>query len=245
MIYQRNQFYISEEYQRRIRSFRIILAGCGIGSNIAECLLRIGFENLTLIDGDIVELTNLNRQNYLKSDVGAPKADALAKRLLGINPKANILSEDIFLNNENLEKYIVRGHVAINALDFQSDTPFKFDQLCQKHKIPVLHPYNFGWGTLVFLIFPDSPNLSTISNEYIGFEKKVAAFLIEKLPNKTKEWVQNILSDYEEKGHGESPPQLSVGSWLAGGVCTNIIFRIATQKPVKSFPNFYFITAES
>jgi len=245
MIYARNRFYISKEDQEAIKPFRIILAGCGIGSNIAECVLRIGFENLTLIDGDTVELTNLNRQNYLKSDVGIPKTNALKKRLLGINPKANIISEYIFLNNENIGKYVADGHVAINALDFQSDTPFKFDQLCQKHNIPVLHPYNFGWGTLVFVIFPDSPNLSTISNEYVGFEKKVAAFLIEKLPNKTKGWVQNILSDYEEKGHGESPPQLSVGSWLAGGVCTNIIFRIATQKPVKSFPDFYFITAES
>ncbi len=245
MIYARNRFYISKEDQQAIKSFRIILAGCGIGSNIAECTLRIGFENLTLIDGDTVELTNLNRQNYLKSDVGAPKTDALKKRLLEINPKANIISENIFLNNENLEKYIAGGHVAINALDFQSDTPFKFDQLCQKHKIPVLHPYNIGWGTLVFVIFPDSPNLSTISDDYIGFEKKVAAFLIKHLPNETKRWIQDILFEYEEKGHGDPPPQLSVGSWLAGGTCTNIIYRIATRKPVRSFPEFYFITAES
>ena len=68
MIYTRNHFYISKEDLKAIKSFRIILAGCRIGSNIAECLLRIGFENLTLIDGDTVELTNLNRQNYLKSD---------------------------------------------------------------------------------------------------------------------------------------------------------------------------------
>lgn len=212
MIYARNRFYISKEDQQAIKSFGIILAGCGIGSNIAECALRIGFENITLIDGDTVELTNLNRQNYLKSDVGAPKTDALKKRLLGINSKANILSENIFLNNENIEKYIAGGHVAVNALDFQSDTPFKFDQLCQKHKIPVLHPYNFGWATLVFVIFPDSPNLSAISNDYVGFEKKVAAFIIEKLPNESKGWVQNILNQYEDKGHGESPPQLSIGS---------------------------------
>ena len=68
MIYTRNRFYIPEEDQQAIKPFRIILAGCGIGSNIAECLLRIGFENFTLIDGDTVEPTNLNRQNYLKSD---------------------------------------------------------------------------------------------------------------------------------------------------------------------------------
>jgi molybdopterin/thiamine biosynthesis adenylyltransferase len=244
MIYNRNQFYISKKDQQTINSFRIILAGCGIGSNIAECALRIGFENLTLIDGDKVELTNLNRQNYLESDVGTPKVDALKKRLLAINHNAKIISENIFLNNENIDMRIAGHDVAINALDFQSDTPFKFDQVCQANKIPVLHPYNIGWATLVFVIFPNSPNLSVISNNYAGFEKKVAAFLIGKLQNGMKSWVQNILSEYEEKGQGESPPQLSVGSWLAGGACTNIIYRIATKQSVKSFPDFYFITAE-
>lgn len=244
MLYTRNRFYISEEDQSSIRSCKILLAGCGIGSNIAECALRLGFESLTLIDGDVVELTNLNRQNYLHGDIGSSKTEALKKRLLGINPNANILSENIFLNNGNIEAHLTGHHIAVNALDFQSDTPFRFDELCQVYKIPVLHPYNIGWATVVFVISPQGPNLTSISKDHAGFEKKVAAFLIEKLHNGAKEWIQNILSEYEEKGHGQSPPQLSVGSWLTGATCTNIIYRIATRKPVRPFPDFYFTTIE-
>lgn len=244
MIYNRNRYYISDSEQLQIKQYKILLAGCGIGSNIAECALRIGFENQTLIDGDRVELTNLNRQNYRYDDINSNKPEALKKRLLSISSKAVITSKNIFLNNENVEECLTGHNVAINALDFQSNVPFKFDELCQKHNIPVLHPYNIGWATLVFVILPNGPNLSNISTDYKGFEKKVVSFLIEKLKGYPKLWIQSILSEYEEKGQGQSPPQLSVGSWLAAGACTNILYRLATGKPIRQFPDFYFLTTE-
>ena len=242
--YNRNKYYISDFNQQLIRQYKMLFAGCGIGSNIAECALRMGFENQTLIDGDNVEITNLNRQDYMHDDIDNAKSDALKKRLLSINPHATITSKNIFLCKENIEECLFNHDVAINALDFQSDTPFKFDELCQRHNIPVLHPYNIGWATLVFVVLPNGLNLSSISTDYKAFEKKVAAFLIEKINGYSKEWIQDILSQYENEGKGQSPPQLSVGSWLAGGVCANILYRLATKKTVRQFPDFYFLTAE-
>ena len=67
--YSRNRIYISEEEQERIKQVRILLGGAGIGSIIAECALRFGFENITIVDGDKVEESNLNRQNYVHSDL--------------------------------------------------------------------------------------------------------------------------------------------------------------------------------
>jgi tRNA A37 threonylcarbamoyladenosine dehydratase len=69
-MYRRNFLYISESNQEKIKNFRILIGGCGLGSVIAECALRLGFENLTVIDGDKVELSNLNRQNYTQKDIG-------------------------------------------------------------------------------------------------------------------------------------------------------------------------------
>jgi tRNA A37 threonylcarbamoyladenosine dehydratase len=46
------------------------LAGCGIGSVIAECALRLGFENITITEGDNVELSHLNRQNHIDKNIG-------------------------------------------------------------------------------------------------------------------------------------------------------------------------------
>ena len=64
--YSRNRIYISDEEQEKIRNVRILLGGAGIGSVIAECALRMGFEDIVIVDGDKVELSNLNRQNYVK-----------------------------------------------------------------------------------------------------------------------------------------------------------------------------------
>lgn len=80
--YARNRIYISDKDQAKIKDFRVLLAGAGIGTNIAETLLRIGFETITLVDGGVVEESNLNRQNYTGEDVGKLKVEALKKRLM-------------------------------------------------------------------------------------------------------------------------------------------------------------------
>lgn len=242
--YERNIWYISEDEQKKMKNYKILLAGCGIGSNIAECALRLGFENFTLVDGDKVELSNLNRQNYQQRDIGVDKTEALKKRLLNINSEANIKTYNKYFTTTNIKEVLAGYDVAINALDFQSDVPLLFDGLCQQNNIPVLHPYNIGWATLIFVIMPDGPNLTLLSKNYEGFEKKVARFLIEHLEGNTKKWVVKILEEYEIKGTGQSPPQLSVGSWLAAGACTNILYRLATRKSVRQFPDFYFLTIE-
>ena len=82
--YSRNRLYIKEQEQDIIRTTPILLAGSGIGSNIAECALRFGFENITIVDGDVVELSNLNRQNYTEENLSQYKAEALYHRLKSI-----------------------------------------------------------------------------------------------------------------------------------------------------------------
>ena len=152
--YSRNRIYVSEEEQERVRKTRILLGGAGIGSIIAECALRFGFEDIVIVDGGKVQLSNLNRQNYVESDVGKYKAECLAKRLLKINPKANIQFYNTFIDHDNVNELLERVDIAINALDFKSDLPFVFDELCSRKKIPVLYPYNFGWGAFLTIVKP-------------------------------------------------------------------------------------------
>ena len=71
----RNAGYIDPATQLAIRSCRLLIAGCGIGSSPAVCAARMGFENFVLVDGDVVDRHNLNRQFYDAVDVGRP-ADA-------------------------------------------------------------------------------------------------------------------------------------------------------------------------
>lgn len=67
-------------------------------------------------DGDKVEESNLNRQNYVKADIGNYKAEILCKRLLEINPNAEIKILHTFIDKENVEDIIPGHHIAINPL---------------------------------------------------------------------------------------------------------------------------------
>ncbi|HAO08914.1 MAG TPA: hypothetical protein DCQ50_18485 [Chryseobacterium sp.] len=239
--YSRNRIYIKKEEQQKIKNFRILLGGAGIGSVIAECVLRMGFENITIIDGDDVEISNLNRQNYTQADVGHSKAESLKKRLLEINPDANITAHHCFLDAENIENFIKDNDVAINALDFKNDTPFLFDAICKQNLIPVLHPYNVGWAGLVAVVMPDGPQLNIISKTADGFEVSIVEYVTQyfRFWGKPTEWIENILKAYKSEEEKLPPPQLSIASTMVAGMATNILFNLATGKEIKRFPDFY------
>lgn len=243
-MYSRNLFYIPEKNQESIRKIRLLLGGAGIGSNIAECALRFGFENLTIIDGDKVELSNLNRQNYTRSDIGKFKAEALAERLLKINPSADIRFHCEFITNDNLHRLIDNCDIAVNALDFKNEIPLKFDERCRAINAPILHPYNFGWGGLLMIVTPNSLPISSImrgSNPQ-GFELEMAKYVSEycqfwNLPENS--WLHPIVENYIRKKNKNCIPQLSVGSWIIGAMCVDAMYRIAIGEPIKVCPKFY------
>jgi len=221
----------------------VLLAGAGIGSVIAECLLRIGFQNITIIDGDKVELSNLNRQNYILSDIGIAKVNALYKRLKDINPSANIQVENVFLTEKNVLQYILEYDVAINAIDFTSDLPFVFDKICSEKNIPVLHPYNLGWAAALIVIMPSSDSLSKIQTNFENFEIAVVKYIIEfskKYFDNDPVWLTNVLQEFISESTKNPPPQLSVGSAVAAALCTRIACRIVLGQPVCIFPEVYY-----
>ncbi|WP_319229238.1 ThiF family adenylyltransferase [Draconibacterium orientale] len=243
-MYRRNYLYITSEQQEKIKNYRIIIGGCGLGSVIAECALRLGFEDLCIIDGDKVELSNLNRQNYTRDDIGKYKVDALQNRLLQINPNAKITTIGEYLTPENIDKHLNRRYdLAINTIDFTSHIPFLFDKICVSRNIPVLHPLNLGWGASVIIIDRDSKQLSTLHHEYEGFELHMAQHILLEL-KKTERlppYLIDIISDYSKiKGRGVSPPQLAVGSWLVASMCTTLMYNLCVNVEVKTFPEVYF-----
>lgn len=204
--------------------------------------MRLGFENICIIDGDYVEESNLNRQNYVFSDIDSPKTEAIYKRLKDINPNADVKYHSVFLDEKNIYDFITdEFDIAINALDFTSPVPFLFDEICLSKNIPILHPYNFGWAGCVFVINNESLNLKTFHKKYNGFELQFATYVTKYLQhwNNRKEWLEHVLEIYSEEKGSTPPPQLAVASWIAAGMCSNILYNIATQKEVKSFPEFY------
>lgn len=160
-MYCRNYLYIDGEIQNKIANYKLFIAGCGLGSGIAECALRLGFQNICIVDGDRVEPSNLNRQNYTFIDNGRPKVEVLKERLLQINPQSRIIAINQYLTGENIWEYFDAEYdIAINTMDFATNIPFLFDRICCETETPVLHPLNLGWGASVIVISPRGRQLT-------------------------------------------------------------------------------------
>ena len=94
----------SPETQKLLSAGNVAIAGLGgLGSNVAYALARIGVGHLHLIDFDVVDITNLNRQQYFMEHIGMYKTDALKSLLLKINPYLDIRTDCVKVTEENLE----------------------------------------------------------------------------------------------------------------------------------------------
>lgn len=90
----------------------------GVGSWCAEALARTGIGTLTLIDGDAVALSNVNRQlPALTSTIGRMKAEILAERAADINPEARIHCLTEFVSAQNIDRLIPCGALLVDAID--------------------------------------------------------------------------------------------------------------------------------
>ena len=99
----RTQALIGSEGLTRLNNANVVLFGVGgVGSYAAEALIRSGVGSLTLIDGDIVAKSNINRQLIaLDSTVGLPKAQVMAARAKDINPSCRITALNCFYDESN------------------------------------------------------------------------------------------------------------------------------------------------
>lgn len=94
---------IGEDNVNKLKKANVLIVGLGgVGGYALETLVRSGIYNLTIVDGDIVELSNLNRQIISKWDViGRPKALAAQARTLEINPDVNLRVINEFISEDN------------------------------------------------------------------------------------------------------------------------------------------------
>ena len=102
-IFQRTELLLGTEIMSEIAHKKVIIFGIGgVGSWCAESLTRSGIRHLTIVDSDRICVTNINRQIHATSiTVGEVKTDALKKRLLEINPAAEITSIQKIYNHQN------------------------------------------------------------------------------------------------------------------------------------------------
>ena len=99
---ERAELLFKPEGLNNLKNANVLVVGVGgVGSFAAEFLARAGVGNLTIVDGDVVDITNINRQlPALHSTVGLSKIDVVGNRLMDINPELNLTKVQEFLSPE-------------------------------------------------------------------------------------------------------------------------------------------------
>ncbi|MCB9933483.1 MAG: ThiF family adenylyltransferase [Planctomycetes bacterium] len=139
--YSRQELFspIGPEGQRRIRESRVLLVGCGaLGTHLAEFCVRAGVGSLTIVDRDIVEFSNLQRQSLFTEDdarAALPKAEAARRALAGVNSEVEIRAEVRDFNFRNAEKLAHGASIILDASD-NFETRFLINDLAVKHGLP-------------------------------------------------------------------------------------------------------------
>ena len=133
-MFQRAELLLGNETMERIARKRVILFGVGgVGSWCAECLVRSGIRQLTIVDFDRVADTNINRQLMATTlTIGQVKVEALKERLLTINPEAEITALQKIFNEETADEFDLDSYdYIIDAIDSLKDKALLILMACQ------------------------------------------------------------------------------------------------------------------
>ncbi|HPW65453.1 MAG TPA: tRNA threonylcarbamoyladenosine dehydratase [Salinivirgaceae bacterium] len=116
----RNELLLGQEAIKILQKSRVLLVGLGgVGSWTAEFLVRSGIGNLTIVDSDIVDETNINRQlPATQKTIGLVKTDVMKERLLSINPQLNLTVVNKYINEETNTEILQPDYdLIIDAID--------------------------------------------------------------------------------------------------------------------------------
>lgn len=162
----RNIPALSEENMERLACSRVLVVGCGgLGGNIIEHLARAGVGSLTVVDGDVFEESNLNRQILSTSEnIGEKKALAAAERVKAIDPAVNVTPVCEFFTKENASALMADADLVIDALD-NAASRLILEDAAAEAGLAIVHGAICGWDLQAMLVPPGSGLLHQIYTE--------------------------------------------------------------------------------
>lgn len=161
--YLRNHDAISESEQAILATKRVLVVGCGgLGGMVIECLARIGVGHLRVVDGDVFDESNLNRQLLSSTmNLGRPKVLAAQQRIMAVNPLVEVDAVQADLAAENAMELLAGCDVAVDCLD---NIPVRLvlQQAAKTAGVPVVHGAVAGWLGRICVIQPGEDLLSLL-----------------------------------------------------------------------------------
>ena len=143
----RTELLMGNTAMQQLHNAHVMVVGVGgVGAYAAEMIVRAGVGSLTIIDGDTVAESNLNRQLVaLHSTLGKTKTEVLAARLLDINPALNLTAESRFLEAKDIPDLLERDRIdfVVDAIDTVAPK-IALITYCLRHKIKIISSMGAG-----------------------------------------------------------------------------------------------------
>jgi len=161
--YIRNREIISVQEQLRLAESRVAVVGAGgLGGQVILLLARVGIGHLVVVDHDIFDETNLNRQVLCsKKSIGRHKSEVAVDVVGSINPGVEVTPYQVSLDSSNAPEILAGLDVVADGLD---NVPGRFvlERTTKKLGIPLVHGAVAGFEGWIMTIFPDDPGLKCL-----------------------------------------------------------------------------------
>lgn len=143
----RTELLLGEDALAKLKTKHVLVVGLGgVGAYAAEQICRAGIGEMTIVDADVVDETNINRQLIaLTSTIGIPKSELLKERLIQINPNLKLHVVQEYIRDEKTEDLLNRAtyDYVLDAIDTLSPKVFLIFQVLQK-KYPLISAMGAG-----------------------------------------------------------------------------------------------------
>ena len=161
--YDRNIQALSNRECQALSECKVAVIGCGgLGGYVAEHLARVGVGTLRLVDADVFDETNLNRQLFCTEDaLGRAKVEVAAECLAEVNSEVQVETLNTLLTSDSAFDLITGCQCAVDCLD-NVDARFQLARACQEAGIPVVYGAIAGWFDQVCTVFPDDVSFVTL-----------------------------------------------------------------------------------
>lgn len=157
MRYQKQEKIIGQVAQQALQQQKVLIVGMGaLGSVVADMMVRAGVGTLYVMDGDLVEETNLHRQTlYTEQDAinESPKVYAAEKQLKGVNRHCTIVPIFAELNEENAQRHIKQVDLVIDGTD-NLQTRYVINDACFRQNVPWVYGAASGVTGSYFAFVP-------------------------------------------------------------------------------------------
>jgi len=161
----RTQLMLGDENMERLMQKNVLVIGLGgVGAICAEMIVRAGVGNITIVDNDKVDASNVNRQiQALQTTVGLPKAQVLSKRLLEINPELNLTVHEMYIKDEITTELLssAKWDYVVDCIDTLSCKVFLIKK-CLDMNLPIVSSMGAGGK-----VDPSQIKVTDISKTYV------------------------------------------------------------------------------